>query len=159
MMLSGITPWLRDEHVETLCRHKPPGGLLFGRGDTNVVRQRCATIASDIKKNSSRLNELTFESCAVVGSGAGLARSGLGPFIDSHTAVFRINLAPTKRWERDVGTRTDLRVLTHYPCACTTARSTSRPWRHAPCLLPRRQLWCSQHQQTCHLGNSPLLRG
>ena len=122
MLLRSIQPWLHDESVENLCRVGPPGGLLVGNGDS--ARVRCTELAADLKRNSSHLSASTFPTCAVVGSGASLARSGLGSFIDRHAAVFRINLAPTSRWQKDVGARTNLRVSTH--CApCIRSNSTT----------------------------------
>lgn len=55
-------------------------------------------------------------SCAVVGSSGDLLHSGLGPAIDGHDAVFRINeaAAPAKL-HADAGTRTTFRVATHWP--------------------------------------------
>jgi hypothetical protein len=48
-------------------------------------------------------------SCAVVGASGNLLGSGLGDEIDGHDVVLRINLAPTRGFETDVGRRT-----THY---------------------------------------------
>ena len=113
MLLRGIHPWLHDENIDNLCRAGPPGGLLVGSDDSALAG--CKNLAANLKRNSSRINRSTYPTCAVVGSGAGLARSGLGVFIDGHSAIFRVNLAPASRFERDVGSRTDFRVSTHYP--------------------------------------------
>ena len=53
----------------------------------------------------------TWQSCVVVGSSGNVLGRGLGPFIDSHDGVFRINLAPTVGYERDVGSKEVVRVL------------------------------------------------
>jgi len=66
---------------------------------------------------------LDLTSCAVVGSAAGLKGGGAGTAIDKHTAVFRFNEAPTKSYEKDVGTNglpplppvTSLHLLTAPP--------------------------------------------
>jgi hypothetical protein len=52
--------------------------------------------------------------CAVVGSSSNLLGSGLGAEIDAHDAVIRINLAPTRGFEADVGRRTTHYVVNHY---------------------------------------------
>eukprot|EP00958_Prasinococcus_capsulatus_P022109 scaffold3068_cov401-Prasinococcus_capsulatus_cf.AAC.43 len=49
-------------------------------------------------------------SCAVVGSAASLTGSGAGASIDAHSAVFRINEAPTIGYEYDVGSFTTVRL-------------------------------------------------
>jgi hypothetical protein len=41
--------------------------------------------------------------CAVVGNAGTMLHTGLGPYIDAHEAVVRINYAPTRGFERDVG--------------------------------------------------------
>ena len=48
--------------------------------------------------------------CALVSSGPALLGSGLGPRIDAHHVVMRINNAPVKGFEEDVGRRTTLRL-------------------------------------------------
>ncbi|XP_076862162.1 CMP-N-acetylneuraminate-beta-galactosamide-alpha-2,3-sialyltransferase 1-like [Brachyhypopomus gauderio] len=51
--------------------------------------------------------------CAVVGNSGNLRLSCYGDFIDSNDFVIRINKAPTKGYERDVGSRTTHHVM--YP--------------------------------------------
>ncbi|XP_078688468.1 CMP-N-acetylneuraminate-beta-galactosamide-alpha-2,3-sialyltransferase 2-like [Branchiostoma floridae x Branchiostoma belcheri] len=44
--------------------------------------------------------------CAVVGNSGNLRQSNYGEEIDAYDLIFRINEAPTKGWEKDVGHRT-----------------------------------------------------
>ena len=53
-------------------------------------------------------------SCAVVGSSGSLRGARLGRAIDAHDVVIRFNYAPTRGYEDDVGTKTDVRVCFKY---------------------------------------------
>jgi hypothetical protein len=48
----------------------------------------------------------------VVGSAGNLSESAYGKIIDSHDVVYRMNDAPIAGYERDVGTKTSVRVVT-----------------------------------------------
>jgi len=49
--------------------------------------------------------------CALVGSSGTLIDKGLGKEIDKHDIVIRFNLAPILGHEKDVGSRTDFRII------------------------------------------------
>ncbi|XP_065844788.1 CMP-N-acetylneuraminate-beta-galactosamide-alpha-2,3-sialyltransferase 1-like, partial [Oscarella lobularis] len=50
-------------------------------------------------------------SCAVVGSSDNMIGSNYGSLIDSHDVVIRMNVIPTKGYEKDVGTKTTFQTL------------------------------------------------
>ena len=52
-----------------------------------------------------------FSSCAVVGNAGSALRVPYGEEIDSKSAVFRINMAPTRGFERFVGTKTTFDII------------------------------------------------
>lgn len=64
-----------------------------------------------------------FESCAVVGSSGVLRSRPQGEHVDRHQAIFRLNAAPTRGFERVVGSRTTVRLV-NLP--------QSQKWRRAP---------------------------
>mmetsp|Transcript_37570 Transcript_37570/g.85548 ORF Transcript_37570/g.85548 Transcript_37570/m.85548 type:complete len:340 (+) Transcript_37570:371-1390(+) len=56
-----------------------------------------------------------YKSCAVVGSAGHLRHSGLGKEVDRHETIVRINDAPTRGFEDDVGSRTTHRFVHRSP--------------------------------------------
>jgi hypothetical protein len=64
--------------------------------------------------------------CAVVGSSDLLRHFPMGAEIDSNWAVWRINHAPTKRFERMVGQRTTTRVVNHVVADVWTGRAKQK---------------------------------
>uniref|UniRef100_A0A3P9DLL9 ST3 beta-galactoside alpha-2,3-sialyltransferase 1 n=1 Tax=Maylandia zebra TaxID=106582 RepID=A0A3P9DLL9_9CICH len=65
------------------------------------------------KVNFTRSSPDLCRTCAVVGNSGNLNGSRYGPLIDFHDIVIRINLGPTKGFERDVGNKTTYHVM--YP--------------------------------------------
>ncbi|KAF6203875.1 hypothetical protein GE061_002210 [Apolygus lucorum] len=55
--------------------------------------------------------EERFNTCAIVSNAGALNGSNLGQIIDSHDLVLRFNHAPTTGYEKDVGTKTTIRIL------------------------------------------------
>lgn len=53
------------------------------------------------------------DACAVVSSSGQLVNSSAGKYIDSYPCVIRMNSAPTSGFEKDVGSRTTVRVMGH----------------------------------------------
>ncbi|XP_019937117.2 alpha-N-acetyl-neuraminyl-2,3-beta-galactosyl-1,3-N-acetyl-galactosaminide alpha-2,6-sialyltransferase [Paralichthys olivaceus] len=51
--------------------------------------------------------------CALVSSSGQMLRAGIGDEIDNFDCVIRMNNAPTEGYERDVGSRTNVRVVSH----------------------------------------------
>nr|XP_006824880.1 PREDICTED: alpha-N-acetylgalactosaminide alpha-2,6-sialyltransferase 3-like [Saccoglossus kowalevskii] len=62
-------------------------------------------------KNESEVLNLHCDICAIVTSSGQLLGSGAGAEIDKNTCVIRMNTAPTRGYEKDVGTKTTLRMF------------------------------------------------
>ncbi|KPP70627.1 hypothetical protein Z043_110529 [Scleropages formosus] len=86
-------------------------------------------------------SQLYCDVCSVVSSSGQMLGRLAGPEIDSASCVWRMNNAPTRGFERDVGRRTTLRVVSH----------TS-----VPLLLQRQQHFFGQANDTVYVIWGPL---
>ncbi|XP_061879265.1 alpha-N-acetylgalactosaminide alpha-2,6-sialyltransferase 3 isoform X2 [Entelurus aequoreus] len=85
--------------------------------------------------------KLNCELCSVVSSSGQMLGQAAGALIDRSPCIWRMNNAPTRGFERDVGRRTTLRVVSH----------TS-----VPLLLQRPQHFFGQHNDTVYVVWGPL---
>ena len=68
--------------------------------------------SSSTSSSSSSSSSSSFKTCALVGNSAILSSGpAAGKFIDAHDVVFRLNQAPTKKYEDRVGKKTTVRIL------------------------------------------------
>ncbi|XP_040575947.1 beta-galactoside alpha-2,6-sialyltransferase 2-like [Lepeophtheirus salmonis] len=93
---------------ELLCDMKKKVNIhIFRKGDNFFRSQQL----DQYFMSSPLLSNKTFNSCAIVTNAGSLINSGLGTYIDSHDFVMRFNNAPTFGHEKDVGSKTSLRVV------------------------------------------------
>ncbi|XP_040583221.1 beta-galactoside alpha-2,6-sialyltransferase 1 [Lepeophtheirus salmonis] len=99
---------IRKSPLELLCDMKNKVKLhIFQQGDPFFRSKKL----DQYFMYSPVLSNKTFNSCAIVTNSGSLINSGLGTFIDSHDIVIRFNGAPTSGYEKDVGSKTSLRVV------------------------------------------------
>ncbi|XP_040575691.1 beta-galactoside alpha-2,6-sialyltransferase 2-like [Lepeophtheirus salmonis] len=93
---------------ELLCDMKKKVKLhIFKKGDPFFRTKQL----DQFFRSSPFLSNKTYNSCAVVTNSGSLINSGLGTFIDSHDLIIRFNDGPTSGFEKDVGSKTSLRVV------------------------------------------------
>lgn len=81
------------------------------RGATEVYWASSSKTSPGSSGSVAWPSDWRFGTCAVVGNSGALNASGLGAEIDGHDAVLRFNTAPTEGYERDVGGRETLRLI------------------------------------------------
>ncbi|QDZ23141.1 sialyltransferase [Chloropicon primus] len=82
-----------------------------GDGLTHTLKLSVSEQMVNLLPESDILSDKFFETCAIVGSSGVLLASQKGKEIDSHSAVIRFNKAPTKGFEKYVGSKTTLRLV------------------------------------------------
>ncbi|KAM9325643.1 CMP-N-acetylneuraminate-beta-1,4-galactoside alpha-2,3-sialyltransferase isoform 4-T4 [Gastrophryne carolinensis] len=86
----------------------PPFGI---KGQDNLIK--AILTATKEYRLTPTLDSLSCRRCIIVGNGGVLANKCLGSKIDEYDVVVRLNSAPIKGFEKDVGSKTTLRIT--YP--------------------------------------------
>ena len=125
--LSGLDAplFIAAERPRRLAEGRAPFGL---RMNGKSTQQMLARIRSYLR-NSSQPLRCRFATCAVVGNAGNLRHADLGGAIDAHEAVLRLNAAPTRGHEANVGRRTTWRV-----------HNSEKPWFMAALDTPELQV-------------------
>ncbi|XP_072024786.1 CMP-N-acetylneuraminate-beta-1,4-galactoside alpha-2,3-sialyltransferase-like [Amphiura filiformis] len=95
-------------HIPHILKYPPPFG--FDNSVPSVFKLLQHLPATGLPADLQRKSCLR---CVVVGNGGILRRSALGGVIDNFDVVIRMNDAPTRGFERDVGDKTTIRIF--YP--------------------------------------------
>ncbi|KAM6975923.1 alpha-N-acetyl-neuraminyl-2,3-beta-galactosyl-1,3-N-acetyl-galactosaminide alpha-2,6-sialyltransferase [Tautogolabrus adspersus] len=117
-MKSLMRRWL---FLLTLCL---PVLFWFGHvitRDGPTPAEKSSTLRGYMRVSPGRMDQsldMHCSRCALVSSSGQMLRAGAGEEIDSIGCVIRMNNAPTRGFEKDVGSRTNVRVVSH----------TSVPW-------------------------------
>uniref|UniRef100_A0A9L0R2J3 ST3 beta-galactoside alpha-2,3-sialyltransferase 3 n=2 Tax=Equus TaxID=9789 RepID=A0A9L0R2J3_HORSE len=110
-LFSKPAPMFLDDSFRMWARIQefvPPFGI---KGQDKLIR----AILSVTKEYhlTPALDSLSCRRCIIVGNGGVLANKSLGSRIDDYDIVVRLNSAPVKGFEKDVGSKTTLRIT--YP--------------------------------------------
>ncbi|XP_059812741.1 CMP-N-acetylneuraminate-beta-galactosamide-alpha-2,3-sialyltransferase 4-like [Hypanus sabinus] len=94
-------------HLPNIVSYNLPYGI---KDNENLVRQILVQTKSNMPE---KINGLVCKRCVVVGNGITLKNSLLGEVINKYDIVIRLNNAPVRGYEKDVGNKTTLRFF--YP--------------------------------------------
>ncbi|KAK2887616.1 hypothetical protein Q8A67_015844 [Cirrhinus molitorella] len=115
----SIPPLLtRENYVLSEDIYKYWKGLQKNRNEDNytAVVEKLFSLFPD-KSQYLDASPKRCRTCAVIGNSGNLKGSSYGGLIDLHNFVIRINMGPTKGYEKDVGTKTTHRFI--YPESAT----------------------------------------
>ncbi|XP_019386834.1 PREDICTED: CMP-N-acetylneuraminate-beta-1,4-galactoside alpha-2,3-sialyltransferase isoform X3 [Crocodylus porosus] len=110
-LFSKPAPMFLDDSFRKWARIRdfvPPFGI---KGQDNLIKAILA--ATKDYRLTPALDSLSCRRCIIVGNGGVLANKSLGLKIDEYDIVVRLNSAPVKGFEKDVGGKTTLRIT--YP--------------------------------------------
>ncbi|XP_066836492.1 alpha-N-acetylgalactosaminide alpha-2,6-sialyltransferase 2-like isoform X2 [Anser cygnoides] len=96
--------------------------------------------------------------CAVVGNGGILNGSRMGPAIDAHHHVFRVNGAITAGFERDVGNRTSFYVFSTNTMMNSLSSYAADGFKHPPQTPETRYVFLPDHDRDYLLLRAALTR-
>ncbi|XP_050817146.1 CMP-N-acetylneuraminate-beta-1,4-galactoside alpha-2,3-sialyltransferase isoform X4 [Gopherus flavomarginatus] len=108
---SKPAPMFLDDSFKKWARIRdfvPPFGI---KGQDNLIKAILS--ATKEYRLTPALDSLSCRRCIIVGNGGVLANKSLGLKIDDYDVVIRLNSAPVKGFEKDVGGKTTLRIT--YP--------------------------------------------
>ncbi|KAM9239090.1 CMP-N-acetylneuraminate-beta-1,4-galactoside alpha-2,3-sialyltransferase isoform 5-T5 [Leptosomus discolor] len=110
-LFSKPAPMFLDDSFRKWARIRdfvPPFGI---KGQDNLIKAILS--ATKDYRLTPALESLSCRRCIIVGNGGVLANKSLGLKIDDYDIVVRLNSAPVKGFEKDVGGKTTLRIT--YP--------------------------------------------
>nr|XP_060629318.1 CMP-N-acetylneuraminate-beta-1,4-galactoside alpha-2,3-sialyltransferase isoform X1 [Anolis sagrei ordinatus] len=108
---SKSAPMFLDDSFKKWARIRdfvPPFGI---KGQDNLIKAILS--ATKDYRLTPALDSLSCRRCIIVGNGGILANKSLGVKIDDYDIVIRLNSAPVKGFEKDVGGKTTMRIT--YP--------------------------------------------
>ncbi|XP_031321466.2 CMP-N-acetylneuraminate-beta-1,4-galactoside alpha-2,3-sialyltransferase isoform X3 [Camelus dromedarius] len=110
-LFSKPAPMFLDDSFRKWARIRefvPPFGI---KGQDNLIKA-ILSVTKEYRLTPA-LDSLSCRRCIIVGNGGVLANKSLGSRIDDYDIVVRLNSAPVKGFEKDVGSKTTLRIT--YP--------------------------------------------